>query len=346
MKNRKNNRNALMLLVVVLAVILLVLLILLVMMNENNSNDITKTDAETTIGENQPPVAPDSNATEQTSGDAVIENTTVGNNANGETLGNETEPGVDPTETTGSDEKVPESSTKDVEIQTPYCTLYYSNDWRDFLEVDKSEGQPYTVTFNAKVNDKTQKLFAVGFGGGAGNSAGIVKTASGDNVEVYVEVCDIKLDSTWTDNEKIIVYSMQEALNALLAKMPLEDNDVSVQPGGEILPPDNGEDMIIETACCELHYPARWAEYLELEHDKSSVAIYAVVSGKRAHLFTVRFGGNQGIPVTTIKDFAGNEVQVLVSISELTLDNTWTEENKKIAQAMQEDMNYLLDKLN
>ena len=128
---------------------------------------------------------------------------------------------------------------------------------------------------------------------------------------------------------------------------PAETKPAETKPGAsETLPPEMRDDMAIDTPYGELHYPVKWAEYLNVEVDESngySVAFYCALEDHvPALLFTIHFGGTQGAVVTKISDKSGGTVEVRVSFVELDLDESWIDNDVGIAYSMQEDINYLL----
>lgn len=121
------------------------------------------------------------------------------------------------------------------------------------------------------------------------------------------------------------------------------------QPAQTQPPVYDTEDMALDTPYMELHYPAMWAEYLNVQVSKGTpyrVGYYANFEGHGSlHLFTVSFGGSKGTLLKTIKTSDGQMVEIRIEVPELSLDSSWTEEEQTFAYAMQEDLNYLLDRM-
>lgn len=262
-------------------------------------------------------------------------------------------------------------------IETPYGNLCFPGDWAPFLKTEITEN-PYTVAFFAVLDNREapQKLFAISFGGKAENAAAAVKTAEG-YAAVSVIYESFEPDASWSDGEVNIVYSMQEALNAVLENLPLEDADVllpnkipggisgtdnqvsqeqlqkeqpeAAKPGDAELPESMKEDLAIDTPYMELHYPSKWADNLSIqlnEENAFAVGYYCSIDGHEdMQLFTVYFGGQQGVPLKTIKTEAGEMVEIRIEVPELSLDDSWAEDEKSVAFAMQEDLNYLISKM-
>lgn len=265
-------------------------------------------------------------------------------------------------------------------ISTLYGDLHFPGDWAPFLKTEITEN-PYTVTFFAVLDgrDNPQKLFSLTFGGKAEEAAAAVRTGDG-YVALAVINEDFIPDDTWTDQEVNIVFTMQEALNTVLENLSLADADVLLpaaqtssgtssqtsqqkpqsesqpeqqpetnNPGAAQLPESMKEDMAIDTPYMELHFPSKWAENLSIqvnESDNYSVSYNCSVGDHGdLHLFTVYFGGEIGAPLKTIKTESGEMVEIRIDVPELSMDSSWTEEEKSFAYAMQEDLNYLIGKL-
>lgn len=272
---------------------------------------------------------------------------------------------------------------KDLIIQTPYADLHFPGDWAGFLKTETSQ-TPYTVTFFAQLEGRKepQKLFALTFGARTMEPVGAVKTSSG-YVAVAVTDAPFAPDDTWTDSDINVVYTMKEALNHILENLPLEDKsklnepaatnptnptkpanptnptnptnpqDPTTEPTDPSIPSQpvvDAEDMALDTPYMVLHYPAMWAEYLDIDLKESGIyrVTYnaAIGSHSKVQLFTVYFGGNQGSLLKTIKTEDGKMVEVRIEVKELSLGGNWTEEEKSIVFAMQEDLNYLLARMN
>ena len=232
----------------------------------------------------------------------------------------------------------------DVKIETPYATLYYSGEWKDFLEVQEN-GNTYTFYSNV-TEQKKQKLFSLTFGGNVNDAIGILRDEAGNVVPLHVESYKFEPDDSWTDRECNIVYTMLDLLNDVLIKLPLEPVPETTQPPTTLPNEGDREAMGIDTEYCQLMYPAQWAEHLKLDPKQDSIAFYCVnTEGQELLLFTIYFGGDQGTAAKTIRDYNGNSVEVRVDIQELNPDSTWTDADRRIARSMQEDMNYLLEKL-
>lgn len=278
-----------------------------------------------------------------------------------------------PQQTTAQETTVPEETIAVVEyedhlIPTPYVDLHFPGEWASFLQTQTEEGMPYTVTFYAVLDNRQepQELFAIQLDGDPGNAIGAVKGSDGQYAAVNAESFAFEPDDTWNDRDINIVYTMQEAMNYVLSNMVLEDISVMIpdettaepaptesdgnnpgtsQPGAAVDP----DDMAIDTPYVVLHYPSAWADYLTINVDDGTS--YGVTYGGSVgdhpdmNLFTVWFGGDKGASLKTIKAASGEMVEIRIEVFPLELDGTWSEEERSILYAMQEDLNYLLAKL-
>lgn len=293
---------------------------------------------------------PEAGETTAPTGETLASDPTDGTAPTGESVS--IEPG---TESTGEPTEEPtEAPTteptyapkEDVKIQTPYGTLVYPGEWGGLLQVDKVNGDPYQVVFTAKLDSGVrQELFTIGFGGARDGALGTVKV-SGKDVFVHVLSVDFKPAANWTDNDISTIYSMQEALNELLGAMNIQPLEQPQATQPETLPPEDDEDMTIDTPKGELHYPARWNDSLRIEIRQEtvcSVEFYCTLEGfEDVLLFIIHFGGEEGFDVMDFTCADGTTVALHMTICEIEPDINWTDAQKTLVFAMQEDLNYLL----
>lgn len=264
----------------------------------------------------------------------------------------------------------------DVKIETPYCDLWFPGDWAGFLKTEIIESPVYSVKFSAELESgKVQELFTVYFGGETGSLLGVIKGSSGET-EVRVDIPEFVPDGSWSASDINIVFSMQEEVNYIIDKLPLKgteqpsggnDNAPDNSQGGNVgttdkpqggnsssggpaeLPPEAG-DMTIDVPGAELHYPARWAEYLDIkvtEKNGAQVVEFFCKAGSHSpeRLFTVYVGGTEGSYVSSVTNVKGEKTEIRLGVEELSLDGSWSDIESDIAYAMQEDLNYLISEL-
>lgn len=123
-------------------------------------------------------------------------------------------------------ETAPESSIVNMTaIKTPCCTLYYPVRWKDYLITEQTENEEtgvYSVAFYGQVAGREKcLLFTVAFGGDDGNQLGAIVRDNGEIVTVNLLVAEPDL-AGWPEEDAQIMYSMQEAVNDLIAELPLQ----------------------------------------------------------------------------------------------------------------------------
>lgn len=110
-----------------------------------------------------------------------------------------------------------------LEIETPYCTMYYPARLSGTVtwEQDNSQEEIYKVHFYSRMEGKeNQLLFSIYFGGDEGEQLGAVMSAENIPVPVSLLIAQLNLEG-WNAEDAQIVYSMQEASNELIARLPL-----------------------------------------------------------------------------------------------------------------------------
>lgn len=107
-------------------------------------------------------------------------------------------------------------------IETPYCTLSYPAAWRDYLQTEHTKTDIYQVDFYGQLEEQDPVLlFAILLGGDSGEQIGAIKDSDGAYVTVNIVMTDMDLDG-FSEEEEAILYQMQEAINQLIDKLPLE----------------------------------------------------------------------------------------------------------------------------
>lgn len=108
---------------------------------------------------------------------------------------------------------------------------------------------------------------------------------------------------------------------------------------------EKAEDIVIKTKYVDLHYPLLWEDrfsYEVSEEDPYTVTCFATVDEhKPIEIFSIVFDGDKGDIVGTID---GTTIGLV--LSQPKYDKTWSEGQRSAIVAMQEDINYILDKLN
>lgn len=319
---------------------------------QQSSNDSTTSGVESTSDSTAAAVEStgDSTSAPAVSGDEVNVNIDAPSKQTDEQTGNEPAATTAPNEQNNQQDNEIEVPLENGEVDpaavvTPYGTLKFPQEWVGFVGLGIDKNDPYTVSYYADLDSgKSQKLFAISFGGSEETAVGTVNV-NGSKVPVHVASVDFTPGADWTDREINIVFTMQECVNDILADLQLEIKQPEYN-GTSSLPEDNGQEMLIDTPYGELHYPSRWKDYLSLDIGDTAVVFYSQVgSHGRQHIFTVHYGSSAGIEVGSAIDNAGNAVSISLEVIPFEPDDSWSDADKKIVAAMQEDLNYLLSKL-
>ena len=110
-----------------------------------------------------------------------------------------------------------------LEIETPYCTLYFPARWSGMMtyEYDNTQEDTYKVHFYSRIEGReNQLLFSIYLGGDEGDQLGAVMSSNGIPVPVNLLIAELNLDG-WNAEDAETVYTMQEASNELIARLPL-----------------------------------------------------------------------------------------------------------------------------
>lgn len=114
-------------------------------------------------------------------------------------------------------------------------------------------------------------------------------------------------------------------------------------------PDESREAIEISTKYGTLLYPLEWEKNLRTEivdSDIYKVEFYGTVEGKKEqHLFDLSFNGTDGYNLGTLKTESGEYVSINIVSYSFEFDDTWTEDEKNVICAMQEDINYIIGML-
>jgi len=115
-----------------------------------------------------------------------------------------------------------DSKVNDIEVKTPFGSLYYPAQWKDNIKINYKDSAGQTIEFISEINGHTSiMLFSLIFGGDDGDQLGVIKSENGVYVPVYLKMGTIEglnVDTNILDD----IYEMQEAVNVLIEQMPLE----------------------------------------------------------------------------------------------------------------------------
>lgn len=116
-----------------------------------------------------------------------------------------------------------DSTVHNLEIETPYGTLYYPARWSNTVSCvnDDSQEEVYKVHFYSRVEGlENQLLFSIYFGGDEGDQLGAVMSSEEIPVPVNLVMGQLQLEGL-NESEKELLCEMQEAANQLIDRIPL-----------------------------------------------------------------------------------------------------------------------------
>lgn len=155
------------------------------------------------------------------------------------TLGQTTPPPTTPAQTTPCPTSAPsvptttpESTYPDVEVKTPYATLYYPGQYKDHIKTEiMDDGFEATVLFYCTAGEhKDALLFTIFFGGADGEPLGSYQTPQGFAVDVTMEMSGYIPDGSWSSADADIFYAMQEGMNHVISRLESTSGFTPIQP--------------------------------------------------------------------------------------------------------------------
>ena len=104
------------------------------------------------------------------------------------------------------------------EIETPFAILQYPKKWEDQVTVTQTDGDFYTVSFFAIIDEKDIPLFDIVFGDNPNASfeLGSMKTADGETVVSVVDYSGEAIQSV-PENKVDIISQMTEDMNEVIS---------------------------------------------------------------------------------------------------------------------------------
>lgn len=198
--NANNSKTIIIILSSVIAVCLIVIIILLCLLLKK-SDDSKSSDNKSSVS------------------DTITQNATSSSSENTHTdVQNETSSPEQ--ETTSITIGAPDDSREAIVIVTKYGTLLYPKEWESNLRTEIIDEDVYRVEFYGTVEGKDEhQLFDLIFNGTDGYNLGTLKTESGEDVSINIVSYDFELDDTWTEDEQIVLYSMQEDINYIIGML-------------------------------------------------------------------------------------------------------------------------------
>ena len=219
------------------------------------------------------------------------------------------------------DKEGKEGSDELFTIETEYADLRYPSKWEDKVKVDTLDDNLHTV----RVSSDSKSIFDITFTDG-NTMLGTLTTDDGP-VNVYVLFYELdKKDKNYEDYA-----AMQDDVNVITENLA-KDYDFSI---GKPLLENDGKTFEIETKLVTMHYPQRWKDSVKVEADEKAVAF----SCDGTPLFTIHFGAEKG-------ELLGTYNGTKLWLETFGFDkNTLSAEQIAVYEAMQEDVNVILQNL-
>lgn len=112
-----------------------------------------------------------------------------------------------------------------IQINTPYATLSYPEQWEDYLRVEQIHmDMGMIVMFMGRVGNVEVELFNISFGGTGGIPVGIYTPDNGVPMDVTAEMWMFSQDAGWSDEDYARLVAMQEAMNDVIEKLCMDDS--------------------------------------------------------------------------------------------------------------------------
>lgn len=110
-----------------------------------------------------------------------------------------------------------EETVECIELETPYVTLKFPEEYTDRIRMETVEEDVYKVEFHGTLRSKKEvHLSDIAFGGNEGNPVGFL-TVGEDTVPVNMIYHDQEED--WTEDEMIEIQDMQRAVEFVMDEL-------------------------------------------------------------------------------------------------------------------------------
>lgn len=228
-------------------------------------------------------------------------------------------------------------STEPISYSTDYGDLLYPREWESKSQISVQNGESSSVASFAFImeNGKEIPLFDVIYGSrDIGAYLGDIRSENGDLIPVSIRSYEPDPGLSWSQNDISAYYAMQEDVNFLISQLPLV-TDV-----------ETGEDILIETEFATLHFPGKWAGQLRTEIHAGSISFYGTVEGlPEYHLFDICFDSRNQNAIGYLETETADRCYVSILINPVEREADWSDFQADQLLTMQENLNYLLSKL-
>ena len=227
-----------------------------------------------------------------------------------------------------------------VEIQTPYGDVFLEGDWVADLRYNVPRGDVTELNFAAQIAGAEVRLFDL-YLDSEENLAGYLTTGSGVKVPVGIVVHDIVPAEGWTQVEEEQAFTMQDAVNEILAQLGMEAAFQDLEEAAISVTA-----VSVETGFGIFTYMDAWNGGLRIADENGCISGFGTVVGKAEQkLFEISFGGDGEIPAGMYTDKDGQQLPVFLTVPELVFGTGWTEKEQRDIYGMQNVLNDLLDQL-
>lgn len=138
----------------------------------------------------------------------------------------------------------------------------------------------------------------------------------------------------------------------LFDESPIQNTNDNVTLNTGIVYEENNspeKDICVVTPYVNLYYPGEWADNVSYEIEETGaqyrVSFYGSVNEIKQLLYTIVIGEKDSYSVCTVKSENGSTVYVGIDIANFEISSKWTNDEADTICAMQEAMNYTLQKL-
>lgn len=263
----------------------------------------------------------------------------------------EEEPSVEqqPSESSG---QTAVQTAEDIIVETPFCALCYPGNWGGAIRTESDDlGYGYVVRFYGTSGSVEAELFSAMFGYCSENAKYVgTFMRNGISTDVYMETAALVDEDSWATQDADQIRSMQTAADYVIEKLK-EDPFFCAENGEspEIEIPST-IDVIVDTPYCVLQYPAQWQDAVQWEvlsdDDRYDVVFNGTVNEKEYQLFTFSFGSNtdSGFQVGIVQ-YEDEEVEVYLTLYDAPSEENWTDEQRSLFKALQDQAYSVLEKL-
>ena len=243
-------------------------------------------------------------------------------------------------------------TAEDIMVETPFCALCYPGNWGGAIRTESDDlGYGYVVRFYGTSGSVEAELFSVMFGYCSENAEYVgTFMCNGISTDVYMETAALVDEDSWATRDADRIRAMQADADYIIEKLK-EDPFFNTENGeGTETEIPTTIDEIVETPYCLLQYPAQWKDAVHWEirsdDDRYDVVFIGTVNEKEYQLFTFSFGSNtdSGFQVGIVQ-YEDEEVEVYLTLYDAPSEENWTDEQRSLFKALQDQAYSVLEHL-